>query len=376
MLEAELSGAELLDAEQMARVVALRRDLHACPERSGRETRTMAAIRAFLAENTTLILRDMGGWLLASHLEGDGLPEIAFRAELDAIPVEGSDCDARHGCGHDGHSAILCGLGLMLEGARTGKNVRLIFQGAEETGEGAKRVCESWPGLDGLSAIYALHNIPGFPKGEILMRRGCFACASCGLTVDIQGRPAHAAYPDEGANPIALLSRLALETPDMIREILAGEDRLLMRTLIGVRAGGENFGLSASEGRLNMTLRGHRQADIDALVAAIRARAEAGCAGAGMTCSFALRDVFADTTNDDGIFDDALARFGAAGLAVRALSEPMRWSEDFGWMLRRAPGLYFGVGAGEDWPGLHTADYRFDDGLIPVALRALWALCR
>ncbi len=251
----------------------------------------------------------------------------------------------------------------------------MVFQGAEENGEGAKRVCESWPGLDGLSAIYALHNIPGFPRGEILMRRGCFACASCGLTIDVRGRPAHAACPDEGANPIGLLSRLALETPEMIRDILAGSDRLLMRTLIGVRAGGENFGLSASEGRLNMTLRGHRQSDIDALVAAIRARTEAGCAGAGMTCSFRLREVFPDTTSDDAIFDGALARFEAAGLVVRRLAEPMRWSEDFGRLLRRAPGLYFGVGAGEDRPGLHTADYRFDDGLIPVALRALWALC-
>ena len=371
----------MLDADRMARIVALRHTLHACPERSGREKRTMAAIRAFLAENTSIVLRDMGGWLLASHFEGEGLPRIAFRADMDAIPVEGTDCDARHGddarhgCGHDGHSAILCGLGLMLEGARTGKNIHLVFQGAEETGEGARRVCESWPDLDGLSAIYALHNIPGFPRGEILMRRGCFACASCGLTVAIQGRPAHAAYPEEGANPIALLSRLALETPDMIRDILDGSDRLLMRTLIGVRAGGENFGLSASEGRLNLTLRGHRQEDIDALIAAIRARTEAGCAGTGMTCSFELRDVFADTTNDDGAFDAAQARFGAAGLAVRQLAEPMRWSEDFGWMLKRAPGLYFGVGAGEDWPGLHTADYEFDDRLIPMALRALWALC-
>lgn len=376
----------MLTPSQIAAVTELRGRLHACPERSGHEVRTLQTIRRFLSENTTLTVEDMGGWLLATHWEGDGLPTLGFRADMDAIPVEGTLCDARlgadvrsgadarHGCGHDGHSAILCGLGLMLEGRRVGRNVRLIFQAAEETGEGARHICETWPELASLSRLYALHNIPGFPKGAVLMRRGCFACASCGLVVRVQGRPSHAAYPGDGANPIELLSRLALETPDMIRDILGGDDRLLMRTLIGLIAGGENFGLSASEGRLNQTLRGHRKADIDALIAAIRARAEAGCAEEGMTCAFELRDVFPDTTNDDDAFDEALERFGRAGLNVVQLAEPMRWSEDYGWYLKRVPGLYFGIGAGKDWPGLHTDGFHFDDTLISTALRALEAL--
>ena len=364
----------MLNAAQMARIIALRRAIHERPERSGRETATIAAIRAFLEANTTLAVEDRSGWLLATHREGDGLPEIGFRAELDAIPVEGTEDGARHGCGHDGHAAILCGLALMLEGRRTGRNVHLIFQAAEETGEGGRQVCATWPEIAGLQAVYALHNIPGFPRNHILTRRGCFACASCGLVVRIQGRPAHAAYPAQGANPIELLSRLALETPKMIGDILGGEDRLLMRTLIGLRAGGENFGLSASEGTLCMTLRGHRQADIDALADRIRAAASAGCADAGMTCEFELRDVFPDTTNDDRVYDDAVARFRGAGLPVRELDEPMRWSEDFGWILQRAPGMYFGIGDGEDCPGLHTECFSFDDGIIPAALAALEAL--
>ena len=366
----------MLNAAQLESVTALRRAIHSHPERSGRETATIAAIRAFLGANTSLEVKDMGGWLLATHREGGDLPAIGFRAELDAIPVEGAEEDASHGCGHDGHAAILCGLGLMLESARTGRNIHLIFQAAEETGEGGRRVCESWPEIAGLRAVYALHNIPGFPKNHILMRRGCFACASCGLITRIQGRPAHAAYPGDGANPIELLSRLALETPGMIREILNGSDRLLMRTLVGLRAGGENFGLSASAGRLCMTLRGHRQADIDALVDRIEARTREGCTEQGMDCAFELRDVFPDTTNDDALFDDALARFRRAALPIHMLTEPMRWSEDFGWILKRAPGVYFGIGDGEDWPGLHTEDYSFDDAIIPTALMALWALAK
>lgn len=364
----------MLNDSQMNKLIALRRQLHGCPELSGLETRTLAAIRAFLAANTSLAIEDMGGWLLATHWEGAGLPWVGFRADVDALPVEGAPQQARHGCGHDGHSAILCGLALLLEGRRTGRNVHLIFQPAEETGAGARHICETWPALAELSAIYALHNIPGFPTGEVLMREGCFACASCGHSIRVLGRPAHAAYPGDGANPIELLSRLTLAGPALIDEVLAGGDRLLMRTLIGLRAGGENFGLSASEGELNQTLRGHRKADIDALIQKLEALCMASCRAQGMACSFELRDEFPDTTNDAASCRDALARFRRAGLPVAELAEPMRWSEDFGWFLKHVPGVYFGIGAGEHCPGLHTADYQFDDALLSPALRALEAL--
>ena len=354
---------------------ALRARLNACPERSGREAVTTDVIAGFLTRHTALRVERRDGWLLATRHEADGLPEIGLRADMDALPVGDDGVSARHGCGHDGHCAILCGAALALEGRRVGKNLRFIFQGAEETGEGARHICETWPELARLRRVYALHNIPGHPAGALLVRKGCFACASVGLVVSIQGRPAHAAYPEEGANPAALLSRLVLAMPGLICEIPGGADRMLMHTVVGLRAGGENFGLSASEGRLCLTLRGHRQADIDALADAVRRRVEADCAAeGGLSCRFETRDPFPDTTNDDAAVEDALARWRRAGLDVMMLPEPMRWSEDFGHFLRRVPGMYFGVGAGEACPGLHTADYRFPDGIIAPAVDALTAL--
>lgn len=363
----------MLNTSQLEQIAALRRALHACPERSGQEVRTMATIASFLKAHTSLAIRDMGGWLLASHLEGDGLPAVGFRADMDALPADNEN-GACHRCGHDGHSAMLCGLGLLLEGRRVGRNVHLIFQAAEETGEGARRVIDSWPGLKALQAIYALHNIPGFPKGAILMRRGCFSCASCGHVVHMTGRPAHAAYPGDGANPTEPLCRLALAVPGMIDEILGGDGRLLMRTPIGLNVGGEDFGISTHEGRLCQTLRGHRKADIDALIQRIEARVQADCREAGMACDFEIRDAFPDTTSDDAVFDAAMQRFEAAGLPVQILEEPMRWSEDFGWILKEVPGMYFGIGAGEGAPGLHTEEYEFDDHLIENGVKAFEAL--
>lgn len=363
-----------MTAEALEIIVALRRRLHRCPELSGQEARTMRTLWDFLEAHTALELTDMGGWLLAAHREGDGLPTLAFRADMDAIPAGGGR--ARHGCGHDGHCAILCALALMMEGRRFGANVCLIFQGSEENGEGARRVIKDWPALLKADRIYALHNIPGHKAGTLLVRPGCFACASRGFVVAVTGRPAHAAYPEEGANPAALLCRLALAVPGMIGDILQDDGRLLNCTVVGLHVGGEDFGMSAAEGRLCLTLRGYRAEDIDALAERIEDFAMAGCAEAGMRCRFEARDEFPDTTNPAGIVEACADAWRAAGFQVKTLAEPMRWSEDFGWYLRAVPGMYFGVGIGEDHPGLHTAKYEFDDAIIGTAAEALLALVR
>ena len=352
------------------RILSLRARLHASPELSGHEAKTFDIIKEFLRAHTTLAVESRPEGLLATHWEGEGLETLGFRADVDAIPLENDPRCARHGCGHDGHSAILCALALAVEGRRLGKNLRLIFQPAEETGEGARRICEAWPEIEGLHRIYGLHNIPGYPLGTVLARPGCFACASQGFIADVRGMPAHAAYPGDGANPADLLCRAVLALPEMIEGILKGDARLLMYTVIGLRVGGENFGLSASEGRLCLTLRAHRQADIDALALAIRAFIERG----GMTSIFESRDVFPDTTNPADITGECVALWRKAGLTVRVLEEPMRWSEDFGWYLRRIPGQFFGIGIGENHPGLHTAEYCFDDCAIAPAVSAFLAL--
>lgn len=363
-----------MDHMDFERIINLRSKLHTCPELSGCESVTLGEIESFLRSFTSLHVERREGWLLAKHWEGDDLPAVGFRADVDAIP---DGCGgARHGCGHDGHAAILCGLALALEGRRLSKNVCLIFQPAEEIGTGAKMICDSWDELRTLTRIYGLHNIPGYGRGELLVREGCFACASCGLIVRAQGSPAHAAYPEDGINPAPFLCQLALEIPGMIEAIRGDSGRMLMSTLIGLRVGGENFGLSASEGELCLTLRAHRQEDLDALIAQITDHARAACAAAGMNCTFERRDPFPDTTNDPDAVAQSRAAWDKAELPVRELAEPMRWSEDFGWYLKHVPGMFFGVGIGEDHPGLHTQEYTFDDSIIARAVEALHALLK
>ena len=121
-------------------ILELRKQLHALAEPSMLEYKTKALLMGFLREHTSLEIVDCGSWFYAIHKgEGRQAP-IAFRADFDAVLCQ--DGCARHLCGHDGHSAILAGLGLALEGLATKRDVYLLFQPAEETGQGAA-LCSS-----------------------------------------------------------------------------------------------------------------------------------------------------------------------------------------------------------------------------------------
>ena len=117
-------------------IIALRAQLHACAEVSGREAVTKHTLLTFLREHTSLELHELAGGFYAAHREPEGTKStVALRADYDALATPQGG--AAHLCGHDGHAAALCGVALMLEGQSIGRSVFLLFQGAEETGAGA-----------------------------------------------------------------------------------------------------------------------------------------------------------------------------------------------------------------------------------------------
>lgn len=354
-------------------VRVLRQELHALAERSGAERRTKARLISFLRENTTLHLVDEGQWFCAIHREegccGSVAGEtVAFRADMDAVP---SGAGAAHLCGHDGHCAALAGLGLLLESRKVGRNIVLVFQHAEETGEGGK-ICARALEKYGAERVYALHNIPGQPQGTVLLRRGVFACASRGMTISMTGAAAHAAYPEFGRNPGFAAARLISALPELTRP-----DRysgLTMATLVGADIGGRAFGSAAATAELRLTLRASQDGDLSMLISAIQQAAEAEADRDGLDVSFDFCDSFPAAVNDD----DAVSRLEDAcryaALRYEYLPEPFRWSEDFAWYGSSATAAMAGIGAGESWPPLHTAAYSFNDEILPPALSLLSAL--
>lgn len=343
-------------------ILELRQQLHALAEPSLQEHKTKALLLHFLREHTSLELVDCGSWFYARHKgEGSQAP-IAFRADFDAVVCQ--DGCARHLCGHDGHSAILAGLGLALEGVATSRDVYLLFQPAEETGQGAA-LCSSLLTEQHIEEIYGLHNLPGFAEKEVLLAYDTFACASTGMEIKLTGAPSHAAYPEQGRNPALLIAQIITYLQELLQKPHQG---IVLGTVIGVDLGSSSYGLSAEKGVLRLTLRAERPEKYAALVNSIKNMAQQGAAEQGLQCSISFIEPFPATVNTNACVDKLQNAAVKLGLSTAFLKEPMRWSEDFGHYLQKTQGAFFGLGCGLQHAGLHTAAYEFNDDIIESAV--------
>ncbi len=347
-----------------------RRRLHGTPEPAFCERATREYVMKLLREHTSLELHDEGEYIYAVHREG-AEETIAFRADLDAVPTENGAC---HLCGHDGHTAALLGLALLIEGKKLGKNVILLFQHAEENGAGAAECCELFSDerLTRVNArVIGCHNIPGEPMGMALLREGTFACASCGADITLKGSPTHAAYPENGTNPTAAAARLALEIPDIAAGIGKKYGCMALATIVGMRTGERAFGVAASDASLWVTLRAEKAEAFEELNDRVDEAVKKYASDERLNYSVERLDVFPSTENDPVVLEDVETALKESGAAYKYLAEPFRWSEDFGHYGAFAPACFFGVGSGEDTAPLHTEGYEYPDRLAPVTAELL-----
>lgn len=347
-------------------ITQLRHRLHACPEPSGNEVRTAILLKQFLSEHTSLELQNCGGGFYAAHREPDAIgPGMVLRADYDALEL--GNGAAAHLCGHDGHAAALCGIALLLEGNRVGRNVFLLFQPAEETGQGAKGCLKIFD-REGVSEIYGIHNLPGYPLGKVFVREGTFACASRGIAVTLKGICAHAAYPETGISPAEALGKLLCRMTELNRDAVK---KHALCTVIGARLGEQAFGTAPGYAELWLTLRAEQDAVLEELSAKVSEFSERAAADGGLSGSIRIHDPFPATVNDPACTHKVQSVCGGT-----ILPEPMRWSEDFGHYLTRCRGAFFGIGAGENQPPLHNPSYEYPDALLLPTVHALWALVK
>lgn len=200
------------------RFIEIRRHLHRYPELSNEEFETTQLIRGWLEEAgirvaeyplATGIIAEVGGLQ-----EG---PIIALRADIDALPIQeetglpyASTIPGKmHACGHDFHAAALIGTAYALKQREQELRgtVRLIFQPAEEKAKGARQVIDSGA-LEGVQAIFGMHNKPDLPVGTIGIKEGPLMAAADGFVVEVAGKGSHAAVPEAGLDPIVTASHI------------------------------------------------------------------------------------------------------------------------------------------------------------------------
>jgi amidohydrolase len=362
--------------EEVNRLIGLRRWMHQNPELSGSEAAAQRGLHEFLAVcRPTEILTGLGGAGLAAVFTAAAPgPTVAFRAELDAVPVAETDGTAygsrtagiSHACGHDGHAAIAAGLGLVLSRRPPPRGrVVLLFQPAEETGQGAARIlADEKFGRIAPDWIFALHNLPGHPRGRVIVRPGVFACASTGLVIRLTGATAHAAHPEQARCP-------ALAMAAVIQELLALPRRFdffSLVTVVHARLGEVAFGTTPGEAEIMATLRAAGDDGMRALLSAARTIAEERAVPERLALSIDTREPFTALVNHEEAVALVRAAARRAGSDVDEAAEPFRWSDDFGRFTAVVKGAMFGLGAGAAHPPLHSPSYDFPEELIPIGV--------
>lgn len=371
--------------ETVKQLVALRHTLHQAAERSNQEHRTAQIIHSFLSENPPdETIADVGGCgILALYRGKSEGPRILLRCDMDALPIAetiplpytSETAGVSHKCGHDGHMAILCGVAARLAQQRPSSGtIILLFQSAEETGEGAARVLAD-PAFGKIKPdfVYALHNLPGYPVKHVILRSGPFAAASRGLTVKLTGATSHAAEPAGGNSPTVAFSHLIAAfsaVPQRFTAMHEGAKATVIHACLGEIA----FGTSPGKAEIMVTLRAYTNEIMDRLTEHCQNITRGTAKTYELECETALSEEFPATVNDAFAVRQVREAAARAGLEITEPEHPFAWSEDFGHFTSAYRGALIGLGAGENHPVLHHPEYDFPDDIIESGMELLHRL--
>ena len=360
-------------------LIEIRKQLHSLPELSGSEESTANLLSEYLQEsNPDQIIKNVGGTgIIAEFLSSDpkNSRSILIRAELDAIAVEedtglnhqSQEKGVMHGCGHDGHMTILLALAQKLKDQRfDDKNVYLLFQPAEETGEGAEQVLSDSRFKDlKIDHAFALHNIPGEEENVVIVKNDVFAVASCGVEFVFTGKSSHAAHPEEGVNPSQAISNIVIEADKELAQF-RNKDPLNKAVNTFIKLGEPAFGISPGTGRVGFTLRSKSDQELDKALNKLIRLVEKIDKSFQIDITHELKEPFAATVNSSKGNEVVKKSAGKLGLSIKELDAPYAWSEDFGEFRKKCPITLFGLGAGLQSAPLHSNKYDFNDNLISV----------
>jgi len=354
-------------------LVRLRHYLHAHPELSGREENTHHFIRTHFQDLQPDRIRKIAGTgLMVTFKSRKSKKNVLVRAELDALPIHETNSfqyrsvneGISHKCGHDGHMVMLIGVGDWCASRPLDQtDVHLLFQPAEETGQGAKRVLKD-PEFDiKPDFCFALHNIPGFEVNEILIRKDLFSASVISISIELTGNTSHAADPQSGVNPALAVSEI-IHVFDKLNQSGSSKDDFFISTPIFIKMGEEAFGTSAGKARLGFTFRSWSNDRMKETQAAIKGIIQEIADLNKLELKYQWLEEFYANYNHSEAVDLAVKSAEILNYSIRHLEKPFRWGEDFGLFTNQFNGAMIGIGAGKDIPDLHHQEYDFPDEIL------------
>lgn len=366
--------------QRLESLIRFRKELHKNPELSGKEIETSKRIVSFLEQYPPDEMQtNIGGTgIIAVYKSAAEGKSILFRSELDALPIKEANSfehksvknTISHKCGHDGHMAILCGLASELHHQRPEKgNVILLFQPAEENGTGAKKVAND----DNFKNykpdyVFALHNLPGFTKNQIIVKDGTFSCAVKSIIIRLKGKIAHAAEPENGINP-AFAIALIIQKFDEKNQMDKTKPNFAILTPVYSSLGEKAYGVSAGKGEVHFTIRCQTNEEMEKLSKKLENLTEEIAKKHQLEFKIKWKESFQANENNADANNFIKNASKVLGLDVFEKDTPFSWGEDFGLFTQLYNGAMFGLGAGKEIPALHHSDYDFPDEIISTGVK-------
>ncbi|MEU2564020.1 amidohydrolase [Streptomyces longispororuber] len=376
-----------------AELVAFRRDLHMHPELGHQEFRTTAALKARL-EKAGLAPRVLpGGTGLICDVGGApdaaARPVLALRADIDALPIPDTKADVpyrstvpdrAHACGHDVHTTVVLGAGLVLADLarqdRLPQPVRLLFQPAEEVLPGGATEALECGALDGVGRIIAVHCDPRVDAGRIGLRHGPITSACDRLEIALGGPGGHTARPHLTTDLVTAAAKVVSEVPALVARRVDARSGLSITW--GRIEAGHACNVIPQHAELSGTIRcldldTWRQAP-DIIHAAVQEVADLHRAKSAINYVRGVPPVVNDAAVTDLLRDAMTARRGADAVEDTAQS---LGGEDFSWYLEHVPGAMARLGVRT--PGergvrdLHQGDFDADEHAITVGVELFTA---
>ncbi|GAB2329033.1 M20 family metallopeptidase [Streptomyces griseoincarnatus] len=377
-----------------AELVAFRRDLHMHPELGNLEFRTTAAIKERLQRvglrprvlsSGTGVICDIG----TDEEAGTDAAMLALRADIDALPIPDmkAGCayrstvpDRAHACGHDVHTTVVLGAGLVLaELHRQGllpRPVRLIFQPAEEVLPGGAADVIADGALEGVGRILAVHCDPRVDAGKIGLRQGAITSACDRLEIALEGPGGHTARPHLTTDLVTAAARVVTDVPALVGRRV--DTRSGLAVTWGRVESGHAPNVIPQHAELSGTVRcldleTWRQAP-DLVVAAIDEVANLHRAKSEINYVRGVPPVVNEAGATELLRDAMIARRGTE--AVEGTEQSLG-GEDFSWYLERVPGAMARLGVRT--PGerivrdLHQGDFDVDEHAITVGVELFTA---
>jgi hippurate hydrolase len=370
-------------AQYHPELTALRRDLHAHPELGFEEVYTSRRVaEALRLCGVDEIHTGIGKTGLVAVIRGRKTSSgraVGLRADMDGLtmtennefPWRSTRAGMMHGCGHDGHTAMLVGAARYLAETRNFDGTAvLIFQPGEEGFAGAKAMIE-----DGLfdrfpvEAVYGMHNWPGLKPGTIGLNPGPMMAAADRVTIEITGKGGHGAHPYLAVDPVLVAAHIITAVQSIASRNIRPVDAAVV-SLCAMQAGDVHaMSVIPSKATLVGTVRTFT-ADVQDLVERrLTELCSAVALGFGATAKVQYERVYPACTNSpaEALFAaDVAESLVGADHVIRDL-EPSMGAEDFSFMLQVKPGAYMRIGqGGEGSCMLHNPRYDFNDEILPL----------